>query len=181
MRLQSLALCAALAAPAQAWELSGEKTLIAVTREGREIQIGHVVLTPDGAGARFAIAIDAAKFGDYFLSMREFKCLDGGAEIACRVPYPYKNPGFVTATDFAWLEHALLFLTKKQSEVGANLWNGLYYRMALTDHGLVGSPYAVDLNQIASPPDDPTTPPFGKADQGELAQGSQWLARVEVR
>lgn len=183
MRLPSLAFCAALlaSAPAGAWELSGEKTLFAVTREGREIAIGHVAFTPEGGRTRFAVAIDGAKFSDYFLSMREFKCLDGGVEIACRVPYPYNNPGWVTPTDFAWLEHALLFLSKKQSEVGANLWNGLYYRLALTDHGLIGQPFGVDLNQIASPPDDPATPPFGQADQGDLAAGSQWLARVEIR
>lgn len=55
MRLHCLAFCAALAlaAPAHAREMSGERALIAVTRWGPEIPIGHVVVTPDDPRARF--------------------------------------------------------------------------------------------------------------------------------
>ena len=53
---------------------------------------------------------------------------------------PYPNRGTVSADDLAWLEHSLLFLFKAPRDFGARLWNGLYYRMTLTDAGIVGTP-----------------------------------------
>ena len=181
-RIAVLGLFALMAGlPAKAWELDGARTLIAATRDGREIPIGTVTFTPEGERARVAVAIDRSKFTDYFLSMREFKCLEDPTEVTCYVPYPYANPGWVTKTDFAWLEHALLFLTKKPAEFGANLWNGLYFRMSLTDDGLIGEPRAVDLNQIAFPPDNLDVPPYGEADQGPVAEGAHWLTGLKIR
>jgi len=177
----TVACVAASLAQANAWELAGRKTLSAVTGDGREIALGAVEFIPEGSGAHAVVQIDKSKLEDHFLSMREFKCLDGKSELVCYVPYPYKNPGAVSATDFAWLEHALLFLTKKPSEVGADLWNGLYFHMTLTENGLVGEPRAVDLNQIASPPDDPSKPPFGVADLGDVQPGAHYFSKLLIR
>ena len=177
------AACAALlfAAPAFGFDLSGRKTLTAITGDGREITIGAVTFAETSGAVRASVEMDRSKFEDFFLSMREFKCLNGGGEIVCHVPYPYANPGLVSRTDFAWLEHALLFLTKSPTEVGANLWNGLYFHLTLTDDGLIGEPRGVDLNQIASPPDDPARPPFAPADQGEPPSGAHFLAKLRIR
>lgn len=170
-----------LSPPASAWDLAGKKEIALHTRDGQAIPIGTVTFRPEGERIAFALDIDHARFKDYFLSMKEFKCLEGSGEIQCHLPYPYPNPGSVTAADFSWLEHALLFLYKRPTDFGARLWNGLYYRLAMTDEGLVGTPEAVDLNLISAPPADPTTPPFGPAQRSEIEPGSRWVASLSIR
>ena len=77
---------------------------------------------------------------DHLLSMREFKCLPAAQEIACFVPYPYAQPGTVSATDMAWLEHSLLFFFKLPADFGAKLWSGMLFRFQVTPSALVGTP-----------------------------------------
>jgi hypothetical protein len=167
---------------AQAWELAGSKTISAVTREQQLIPIGQVVFTP-GANGRtaFTLAMDHGRFNYHFLSMKEFKCLEGGDEVMCHVPYPYKTPGTVSDTDFAWLEHSLLFLFKQPRDFGAKLWNGLYYRLERDAQGLVGLPQAVDLNLISAPPDDLNTPPYDKSQRDDVPPSAHWIERLVIR
>jgi len=177
-----LALLMLLAArPAAAWDLSGTKTIVAALRDGSEVALGTVTFTPDGERTGFRVVIDPSGMKDYFLSMRGFKCLEASDEVTCFVPYPYANPGWVTKTDFRWLEHALLFMFKKPAEFGANLHNGLYYRLTLTEQGLVGEPNAVDLNEISFPPADPAKPPYDEAAQSPLPPGSRWVTGLRIR
>ncbi|MCG2579190.1 hypothetical protein LZ012_19545 [Dechloromonas sp. XY25] len=176
-----LALQALFALPAQAWDMRGEKTLLIEPRAGSPLRLGTIVFTPAGGLTRFEIKLDHHVFTDYFLSMKEFKCIDGPTEIQCHVPYPYANPRTVSATDLRWLEHELLFLFKAQKEFGAKLWNGLYYSLQLTDGGLVGTPEAVDLTLIGAPPADLTTPPYGPADRSEIAPETRWFPRLLIR
>lgn len=133
---------AAWAAPstAQAFEFEGDKALIAVTRDQVRTRIGTVTfaLQPSGA-ARFGVRIDPQIMRDHFLSMREFKCLSATQEISCFVPYPYPHPGTVSAGNFAWLEHNLLFFFKQPADFGAKLWNGIIFKFSLTPTGLVGT------------------------------------------
>ena len=166
---------------AQAWELSGTKQLALTTRDGQSLVIGTVTFTPHGDGSDFTLNLDLDRFKDYFLSMREFKCLDGQDEVQCYVPYPYAHPRTVSATNLQWLEHSLLFFYKTPTEFGAKLWNGLYYQLHMTEQGLVGIPALVDLNQISSPPADLTKPPFQAADQGDLAPGTRWFSGLTIR
>ncbi|MCB1902180.1 MAG: hypothetical protein R3E45_12915 [Rhodocyclaceae bacterium] len=178
----SLALLAALSGPASAaWQLEGSKTLAMHTREGSTVPIGTVTFVPEGDHYRFSLKLDASRFTDYFLSMKEFKCLESPAEIQCHVPYPYTNPGTVKSDDFAWLEHALLFLFKAPRDFGARLWNGVYYRMEIADDGIVGTPQAIDLNLISAPPNDPSTPPFGPAERSDIAPDSRWFSGLSIR
>ncbi len=51
----------------------GTKQLELRTRDGTSIPIGTMTFTPRPDATRFAVAVDRAKFKDYFLSMREFK------------------------------------------------------------------------------------------------------------
>ena len=53
----------------------GTKQLELRTRDGTSIPIGTMTFTPrpDATGFVVAVAVDRAKFKDYFLSMREFK------------------------------------------------------------------------------------------------------------
>ncbi len=176
-----LAVLAALAAPASAWELAGSKTIALHTREGQALPIGSVEFRPDGDRVRFAIKLDHARFKDYFLSMREFKCIDGPNETHCHVPYPYRMPSSVTAGDLAWLEHALLFLHNTPRDYGAKLANGVYYRLRLTNDGIVGTPQSVDLAHIGAPPSDPDVPPFGPAERGDIGAGERWFSGISIR
>lgn len=174
--------CVALLPLAQAWDLSGTKTISAVTRDKVSIVLGTVTFTPQADGSsRVALHMDHARFTDHFLSMKEFKCLEGADEVACHVPYPYKNPATVRTGDYAWLEHQLLFLYKQPRDFGAKLWNGVYYRLQPDDQGLVGLPQAVDLNLISAPPDDLNTPPYAPSQRDDIPDGARWIARLLIR
>jgi hypothetical protein len=166
---------------ASAWEMTGTRAVTLHTRDGQAIPIGTVTFSPQGERTAFALQLDEKSFKDFFLSMKEFKCVEGSEEIQCHVPYPYANPATVTKDDLSWLEHALLFLYKTPADFGARLWNGLYYRMAITDEGIVGTPEAIDLNLIAAPPADATVAPYVPAERTEIAPGSRWIDRLTIR
>jgi hypothetical protein len=180
-RLPVLLVALLLSMAAQAWELSGSKRIRALTRDQQHIDIGHVDFQPlpDGRSA-FTLHMDSSRWVDHFLSMKEFKCLQGPDEVLCHVPYPYKNPATVGPGDYAWLEHQLLFLFKQPRDFGAKLWNGLYYRLEPGEDGLVGRPQAMDLNLISAPPDDLLSPPYGAAQRDDVAPGAHWIERLLI-
>jgi hypothetical protein len=169
--------CIAFAGPFDA----GAKTVKLHAKDGTSVEIGTVTLTPRADGRMgFAWKADTSRFTDHFLSMREFKCLPGQGEIMCLVPYPYPQPGQIAADDLAWLEHSLLFMFKKQSEFGAQLWNGVIFKLAVAGNGLVGTPQAIDLNRIASPPAKTDVPPYGAAHRDEMPAAARWYGRLTI-
>lgn len=166
------------------FEFTGTKLLFARMADQTEIQIGEVVFKeePLNAGSsRFTLHLDHSKFTDYFLSMREFKCLPSEKEVSCHVPYPYEAPNVVSDDNYAWLEHRLMFLFKKPSEFGAKLWNGIYFQFSKNASELVGTPQAVDLNHIGAPPDDLTLPPYGPFDRHEMPADERWIQALIIR
>jgi len=171
--------------PAAAWELTGTKTITLHYRDGGEVKIGTVTFTPKGTKAGDPVAVsvhmDHDRFKDFFLSMKEFKCLEAPGEVFCHVPYPYKNPEIVTADNMAWLEHALMFMFKSPREFGAKLWNGVYYKLQLTGQGLVGRPQAVDLNQIGAPPADLNVPPYGPGERSDIPLDVRWFNKLTIQ
>lgn len=184
VRRLALMLALWMAAPATvlAWTLEGVQTITAQTRDGQHIPMGTVKFTPmnDGSTA-FAVTMNHANFTDYFLSMKEFKCLSSPAEVTCHVPYPYRQPGKITLDDLTWLEHQLLFLFKLPSEFGAKLWNGLYFRLQVTDQGLIGRPMAIDLNRISAPPDNLDVPSFGPDARDDISASARWMTSISIR
>jgi hypothetical protein len=169
--------CAVLAGPLDA----GTKSVKLHAKDGTSIEIGQVVFTPRADGrVGFAWQADTSRFTDHFLSMREFKCLPGQGEILCLVPYPYSQPGHVAPDDLAWLEHSLLFMFKKQSELGAQLWNGVIWKLSADGNRLTGTPQAVDLNRIASPPSKTDVPPFGPAQRDDIPFTARWFNKITV-
>jgi hypothetical protein len=179
------ALAGLLIAPlswAQASDLSGEKALIAQTRDGASIRIGAVFFEPAPQAGRttFRVKMDHSVLRDYFLSMREFKCLPAEAEVSCYVPYPYVHPGTIAEGDLAWLEHNLLFLYKQPRDFGAKLWNGMIFKLMPTDKGFVGTPQAVDLNRISAPPEDLNALPYGEFDRDDFAPGARWVTGLRI-
>ncbi|HMN92272.1 MAG TPA: hypothetical protein PKC60_03485 [Hydrogenophaga sp.] len=174
----ALSLGAAAAQPALP---EGEKSLIAVTLDGQRTRIGTVAFGAANAGrASFRVRMDHAVMQDHFLSMREFKCLPATQEITCFVPYPYPHPGTVSASDFSWLEHNLLFFFKQPADFGAKLWNGVIFKFSLTPSGLVGTPQAVDLNRIGVPPERPDEPPYGRFDRDDFTPGARWVQELRI-
>ena len=140
--------------------LEGTRTITAVFRDGHQVPIGTVTFSSQANNVvGFNVVMDYSTFTDYFLSMKEFKCLEG-EEVSCHVAYPYKNPQTITQGDLSWLEHSLLFLYKKPREFGAKLWNGTYYAFKPTSKGLIGYAQAVDLNYISAPSNTPNIPPY---------------------
>jgi hypothetical protein len=179
--LLGLASVVSPAVRAQSFELDGEKALVAVTRDGQRTRIGSVFFQPAAAGrTAFRVQMDHAVMRDYFLSMREFKCLPAAAEVSCFVPYPYRQPGTIAPGDLAWLEHSLLFLIKQPADFGAKLWNGVIFQLALTSMGLTGQPQAVDLNAISAPPDQLDTPPYGSTERTDFAPGARWVQELRI-
>ena len=68
--------------------LSGEKRIILKGNKGEQLDIGSVTFMPGADGVRYTLTIDHSHFTDYFLSMKEMKCLEG-PELWCHLPYPY--------------------------------------------------------------------------------------------
>lgn len=165
--------------------MAGLKTITAHTRDGQHIVLGSVrfdvaVGASAGAAVPFVVTLDPARFTDYFLSMKEFKCVDGKVEVVCHVPYPYPQPRTVTATNLAWLEHSLMFMFKLPNEFGAKLWNGLYFRFERMPTGLLGRAQAIDLNHISAPSATPDEPPFRPALRDDIAAGARWIDTLRI-
>jgi len=158
------------------FELEGTKQVFAVTRDGTRIAIGHVQFTPAGADVtHFNLQVESPVLVDHFLSMKEFKCLDGASEVTCHVPYPYRNPHTITAGNLVWLEHSLLFLFKQPRDFGAKLWNGSYYQLEVVGQRLIGKPQAIDLNHISAPSDTPHIAPYTPDLRTDAAPGARWI------
>lgn len=157
---------------------NGERRIYLVDKLGEQIDIGSLNII--NSVAEYELHVDHAKFADYFLSMKEMKCLEG-PELWCHIPYPYKHPARLSSDDLSWLSHDLLFMFKSPGEFGANFWNGIYYNLELVDGVITGEAQAVDLNHLASPPDDLSIPPYGEYDRDELDLTARWLPRIEIR
>jgi hypothetical protein len=159
--------------------LEGAKDIVLHTRDGQAIIIGVATFTPNGDETGFKIAFDDKKFAEYFLSMREFKCVEG-ADILCHVPYPYAHRDSVTPENLSWLEHALLFIYKTPNEYGARMGNGLIYTMKITPEGIVGTPQSIDLDEIAVPPDNLAVAYFGPDHRYDLQPGARWIESLTI-
>ncbi len=160
--------------------LYGQKTISLIDKAGNRIVIGGVTFHRQGDdSSTYELHIDHAKFKDYFLSMKEMKCLEG-PELWCHLPYPYPQPHRITNSDLRWLEHDLLFMFKTKKEFGANFWNGIYYDMVLKEGIITGKAVAVDLNYLASPHDDLNTPPISEAELDDIDEASRWLPFIEI-
>jgi hypothetical protein len=166
---------------AAGFDLEGDKQVFAVTRDGTQIAIGHVVFKRTTADVtQFKLQVESPLLVDHFLSMKEFKCLDSVSEVTCHVPYPYRNPQTITAGNLVWLEHSLLFLFKQPRDFGAKLWNGSYYQFEMVGHRLVGKPQAIDLNHISAPSDTPDIAPYTPDLRVDAAAGARWIDHLLI-
>ncbi|WP_298354984.1 hypothetical protein [Rhodoblastus sp.] len=167
------------AAPVAASTLEGVKDIALHARDGKTVVIGRAIFIPEGDRARFAIELDSKKFTQYFLSMREFKCVEA-REILCHVPYPYANPDVVTASDPSWLEHALLFFYKSPADYGAKMSHGIIFTLTATKDGFLGKAQSIDLDEIAIPPDDRSKAFFTPDHRYDIQPGERWFESLTI-
>lgn len=144
---------------------------------GTEHGIGTIEFNADGT---YALEVDHRVFKDFFLSMKEMKCLEG-REIWCHIPYPYAMPRTVSPGDYRWLSQDLLFMYKSPKEFGANLWQGIYYQFEETEEGLLGTAMHVDLNELAAPPDSLETPYYDESWLEPVNPQDRWLPMMIIR
>ncbi|KGJ86407.1 hypothetical protein [Colwellia psychrerythraea] len=160
--------------------LSGTKTINLIAKDGQRIAIGTLEFLPLVDKVKYQLDMDHTRFKDYFLSMKEMKCLEG-PELWCHIRYPYPQPRTITPVDLRWLEHDLLFMFKKSNEFGANFWNGVYYSLTIRDGVIVGEAQAIDLNLLAAPPEDLNTPFYSEDLRDEIERVQRWLPDIEIR
>jgi hypothetical protein len=158
----------------------GTKKVSLLDNKGKKLTIGSIVFSTKNNIIHYKINLEHKLFKDYFLSMKEMKCLEG-PELWCHLAYPYNSPKKITQTDFTWLSHDFLFMYKKNSEFGANFYNGIYYDFKIESDKLVGTAMTLDLNLLASPPEDKTTPPITVNDIDELELTNRWLPMIEIQ
>jgi len=158
----------------------GTKQISLLDNKGKKLLVGSIDFSVQKAVIHYKTHLEHQLFKDYFLSMKEMKCLEG-PELWCHLAYPYNNPRSITKTDFSWLSHDLLFMYKKSSEFGANFYNGIYYDFKLKSGTLIGTAMALDLNLLAAPPEDKILPPITIHDIDELEPTNRWLPIIVIK
>ncbi|WP_298425800.1 hypothetical protein [Rhodoblastus sp.] len=159
--------------------LDGLKDIVLHSADGKSMVIGTVAFTPNGDKSQFRINFDDRKFTQYFLSMREFKCVEG-QEILCHVPYPYPSPQTASASDPSWLEHALLFFYKRPGDYGAKMSHGIVYSLTPAAGGFAGKAESIDLDEIAIPPDDLAHAFFTGEHRYPIPPGDRWFESLTI-
>lgn len=163
-------------------DLEGTRTIALIDKAGEETVIGTVLFTPAADKASFTIDLETDVFTDHFLSMRPFRCIEGPEDWACHLPYPYDIRRIVSSDDLIDLEYALLFIAKKPTEFGIDAWNGRYYRLSIADNGVIdGKLHEVDLNLLASPPEQAFSRPLQDKHLNEADPDSHRFPALRIR
>ena len=143
---------------AQGATIEGSKKVYLVDTAGELTHIANVEFSQNKNKTEYSLSIVDEPFENQFLSMRPFQCVMGNTQVMCHVPYPYKKKGYIVGTDFSDLSYDLLFLHKNPSEYGINMWNGIYYKLTQEGNEIEGQVFEVDMNILATPPDDKDQP-----------------------
>ena len=154
-----------------------KKTVKLYPQSGAAIAVATITFAKGGG---YKVDWDDSKFGDFFLSMRPFKCLQGPVKLWCRVPYPYTIKRSVAGGDLTDLEYDLLFVWKNAKDYGINLWNGVYYQLSEKDGKITGALHEFDVNELAAPPEDGNLRPITDAILDEGDPDSHWLPRITI-
>jgi hypothetical protein len=145
------------------------------------IDIGHVTFTEEDGGYRYQFALDQEKFEKQFLSMRPFDCIQKPEMMVCHLPYPYQNNKFISADDMADLEYELMFLHKYPGAYGIDPWNGIYYKMQLTEKGIEGVLHDVDMKVLTAPPDEGNLRPLTHKMLYEANPAKHWFYTLTIQ
>lgn len=176
---RSLSLLAVLAyAPFSAAQEAAQVYLS--NSSGEQYLIGSLEAEGKEQGAEFKFSLRKQSFGDYFLSMRPFECLESDGRMMCYLPYPYEKPTVFGDAEMRPLEYDLLFIQRQKKDYGIDPWNGLYYKLSWQDGVLKGEAHAVDLNVLASPPEDGIVYPLDEDDLHPLESDQLWLPDLVI-
>ena len=169
-----------IAQPSLSSDLTGKRFIKLASEAGEEIIIGTITFEKKNDGYTYGFNLDDAKFADHFLSMRPFKCLEGKIQHLCHLPYPYEKTHSIIPGNFADLEHEFLFIHKKPTDYGINMWNGIYFVISETEKGLSGRLHELDMDTLASPPEGGVMYPLLEAEIMEGEPSSHWLPYLRI-
>ena len=181
-RLLSLLSGILLSLGSLAADLSGSRGIWLSNAEGERQRIGIITFTPEAAGrTRFRIVM-AETLEEYFLAMRPFRCLTGPRQRLCHFPVAREAP-VISADDLVPLEYALLFMRTAPQALHIDPFNGLYYRMRLSERGIVGRLHDVDMDPFITPDSVPVERrqrPIRAADLSPGDPRSHWLPILSI-
>jgi hypothetical protein len=160
--------------------LSGRKQISLIDGAGEKLVIGEMTFTRENGVTSYKIDWRDAPFGNHFLSMRPFRCLEGPAKHWCYVDYPYDIHRQVSADDLTDLEYDLLVIHKGATEYGINMWNGVYYRLERDGERLIGQMHEMDMGILAVPPESGDLRPIKPKHLHETDPEGHWLPRVVI-
>jgi hypothetical protein len=70
---------------------------------------------------------------------------------------------------------------KRPGEFGANLWQGVYYRISHEADHLIGTAMHIDLNELAAHPDDMRSPFYDEDWLEPIDPNEHWLPTLIIR
>lgn len=124
----------------------------------QSLPIARLTVKAEKAGYRYSVSMHEKAFGDYFLSMRPFKCTSDVTNMLCHLAYPYELDRSFSDEHVMALEYDFLFIKRKPTDYGIDPWHGLYYRLEKQGDSYIGVAHDVDLNVLAVPPESATFP-----------------------
>lgn len=143
---------------------------------GNRIDIATLEIDDQGA---YSVEMNDESFANHFLSMRPFKCLEGPEKHWCHVPYPYDIKRNIS-DDLTDLEYDFLFVSKGSGEYGINMWNGVYYKLAMVDGHFVGQLHEMDMDTLSAPPPAGELRPVQTKDLHESDPDGHWLPQLVI-
>lgn len=163
-------------------DLTGTRGIWLSNADGEKHRVGTIVFTPAEAGkTRFKITMEES-LGEYFLAMRPFRCLTGPTQRLCHFPVEREAP-LVSPDDLVPLEYALLFMRTAPKSLHIDPFNGIYYRMSLTERGIVGELNDVEMDAFIAPdivPVERRQRPIRHADLSRGDPRSHWLPILKI-
>lgn len=135
------------------------ETVYLVDQKGKRLEIATITFEKTQGATTYELTFKEDQFGDYFLSMRPFRCHEA-ERLICRQPYPYPLERTLSDTHLVPLEYDLMFISRLLGDYGIDPYHGRYYVLEKTNTGYQGTVHAVDLNTLAAPPDEGVTYPI---------------------
>lgn len=145
------------------------------------LPIASIEFTTSNTGLDYQISMNEQQFGDYFLSMRPFKCMTDKVDMLCHLAYPYDLKRHIFDANLTALEYEFLFIRRKPTDYGINPWNGLYYRLHKQGEDYVGVAHEVDLDILAVPPAHNDPFPIKPEALHGIDAKQLWLPRLLIR
>ena len=144
------------------------------------LKIATLVIENKGDKSVYQLSMHEPQFGDYFLSMRPFKCMTDKVKMLCHLAYPYAIERQFSKNDLSALEHDFLFIRRKPTDYGIDPWKGLYYRIQQKGDMFIGQAHEVDLNILAVPPEDEVLGLIN-AELHEIDGEQLWLPKLLIK